>query len=66
MQIRALDTIWPERLSFPVNEKPAEVLSSEGKTIRLKIIDSELITLKTVAGNGVNTPRFNQIRILTR
>lgn len=66
IEIRALDTIRPEQLSFLVNEKPAEVLSSEGKTIRLKVVDSELITLKIVAGNRVNTPRFNQIRILTR
>ncbi|MBD2757078.1 glycoside hydrolase family 127 protein [Spirosoma sp. BT704] len=65
IDIRALDTIKPEQVSFVINDKPAEVLSANGKTIRLNASDDEVVRLKIVAVNGANTPRFNQIRILT-
>ena len=66
IDIRALDTIKPEQVSFVINDKPAEILSVDGKTIRLNVTDDEVVRLKIVAANGVNTPRFNQIRLLTQ
>ncbi|ADB37472.1 glycoside hydrolase family 127 protein [Spirosoma linguale] len=64
--IRALEDIKPETMSFLINEKPAEILSSEGKTIRLRANDNEVITVKIMAQSGTNTARINQIRLLTR
>ena len=66
IDIRALDTIKPEQVSFLLNDKPAEILSADGKTIRLNVNGDEVVRLKIVAVNGANTPRFNQIRILTQ
>jgi DUF1680 family protein len=66
LDIIALDDINPKNISFLINEKPAEILSDEGKTIRLKADTNEVITLRIVAQNGTDTPRFNQIRLLTR
>ena len=66
VDIRALDDINPEQVSFLINDKPAEILSAEGKAIRLKVADNEVVRLKIAAKNGVSTPRFNQIRILLR
>ncbi|WP_020605388.1 glycoside hydrolase family 127 protein [Spirosoma spitsbergense] len=66
LTIIALDNIDPKKVSFLINEKPAEILSAEGKTIRLKVGDNEVITLRIAAQNGQSTPRFNQIRLLTR
>ncbi|WP_097124612.1 glycoside hydrolase family 127 protein [Spirosoma fluviale] len=65
IDIRALETITPDAIQFLINEKPAEVLSTKGKTIRLKADDSEVITLIIKAQNGTNTPRFHQIRLVT-
>ncbi len=65
LDISALDDIKPEQMSFVINDKPAEILSTDGKTIRLKMNDDEVVKLKVMATNGANTPRFNQIRILT-
>ncbi|MVM28475.1 glycosyl hydrolase [Spirosoma sp. HMF4905] len=65
LDISAIDDIKPEQVSFVINDKPAEILSVDGKTIRLKVNDDEVVKLKIMAASGVNTPRFNQIRILT-
>ena len=66
LDIIALNDINPENVRFFINEKPAEILANQGKTIRLKAGTEEVITLKIVAQNGKATPRFNQIRLLTR
>ena len=66
VDITALDDIKPENGSFLINEKPAEVLLNQGKTIRLKADGNEVITIKIVAQNGKSTPRINQIRLVTR
>jgi hypothetical protein len=65
IDIRALETIKSDAIQLVINEKPAEILSIEGKTIRLKADDNEVITLTIRAKNGTNTPRFHQIRLLT-
>ncbi|GAB3688628.1 glycoside hydrolase family 127 protein [Spirosoma flavus] len=64
--INALDSIKTDDVSFLLNDKPAEITSGEDKTVRIKAIDDEVITLKIIAKNGKSTPRFNQIRILTK
>ncbi len=66
LDIIALDDINPENIRFLINEKPAQVLSGEGKTIRLKADDNKVITLRIATQSGNSTPRFNQIRLLTR
>ncbi|RYC68030.1 glycoside hydrolase family 127 protein [Spirosoma sordidisoli] len=65
IDIRALDTIRPETVRFLINEKPAQILSADGKTIRLNVDDTEAITIKIIATTGTNTPRFHQIRLIT-
>ncbi|GAB3949713.1 glycoside hydrolase family 127 protein [Spirosoma harenae] len=64
LTINVLDIIKTDDVSFILNGKPAELISNEGKTIRLKAIDDEVISLKITARNGLNTPRFSQIRLL--
>lgn len=64
LYISALDIINSENVRFLINEKPAEILDIQGKTIRLKVPANEVITLKIVAQNGKATPRFNQVRLL--
>ncbi|QMW07196.1 glycoside hydrolase family 127 protein [Spirosoma foliorum] len=64
LAISALDAIKTDNVRFLLNGKPAEIISSEDKTIRLKAVDDEVVTLKIVAQDGINTPRFSQIRLL--
>ncbi len=64
IDIKALDSIKPDNVSFLINDKPAEVLFIEGKTIRLKSDTQAILSLKIMAQNGANTPRFNQIRLV--
>jgi len=64
VDIRALDDIKSKQVNFLINDKPAEILSADGKMIRLKADGNELITLKIVAQSGNSTPRFNQIRLI--
>ncbi|KAA9349758.1 glycoside hydrolase family 127 protein [Larkinella humicola] len=66
IDIRALDDIKPDQVSVLIDDRPAEVLSADGKTIRLRATDKEVVILKIVAVKGINTPRFNQIRLLTQ
>ncbi|MBD2704638.1 glycoside hydrolase family 127 protein [Spirosoma sp. BT702] len=65
LNISAIDDIKAEQVSFVINGKPAEILSVDGKTIRLKVANYEVVKLQIMATSGTNTPRFNQIRILT-
>lgn len=66
IDIQALDNIKPETMHLLIDEKPAEVLFSDGKTVRLKANDNEFVTLKIMAPDGITTPRIHQIRLLTR
>ena len=66
IDIRALEDIKPDTILFLINEKPAEILSTEGKMIRLNANDNDVITLKIIAQKEKNTPRFHQIRLVTR
>lgn len=64
--IKALDAIKPENARFLINGQPAEIVSVDGKTIRLRADDQPLLTLTILTANEPRTPRFNQVRLLTR
>ncbi|UFH55423.1 glycoside hydrolase family 127 protein [Spirosoma sp. KNUC1025] len=66
IDIRALDDIRLDNVDFLINEKSAELISSEGKTIRLRADSQDVISLKITARNEKSTPRFNQIRLVTQ
>lgn len=66
VDIKALDDIKPETIRFLINDKPSDVVSVDGKTIRLRSDSQAIISLKIMALSGQNTPRFNQIRLVTK
>ncbi|MBN8825735.1 MULTISPECIES: glycoside hydrolase family 127 protein [unclassified Spirosoma] len=66
LEVSTLDSIKADAVRFLINDQPAEIIASEGKTIRLKAIDNEVLKLKIVANNGAATPRFYQIKLLIR
>jgi DUF1680 family protein len=64
LEVSGLDDFKTENLDIFINEKPAEIISSENKVIKLKVIDNESITLKIIARNNTISPRFYQIKLM--
>ncbi|MEZ0607799.1 beta-L-arabinofuranosidase domain-containing protein [Fibrella sp. WM1] len=65
IDISALDAIKLANVSFLINDKPAEILSSDGKTVRLRADGQSVISVTIAAQNGLSTPRFHQVRLVT-
>lgn len=63
IQITVLDNFKAENLTFSVNEKLLEVISTDNKIIKLKIPETEQLSknlvLKISANNGVYSPRIH-------
>lgn len=70
IQITVLDNFKVENLTFLVSEKSLEIISTDNKTIKLKIPETEQLSknlvLKISANNGVYSPRIHQIRLTTK
>lgn len=66
LDISALDPIRTTDVSFLINDKSAEPIAADGKTIRLKAVDDAVMTLKIIANDGKPTPRFSQIRLINQ
>ena len=64
LDISALDDIELEDIKISVNEKPAEIISAENKTIRIKLNDVQFVNVKITSVNEKPTPRFYELRIL--
>lgn len=63
--ISTLDDFKLENISIIINEKPIENVSKENKTIQIKNLDSEKISIKVSAKNNVPSPRFTEFRVVT-
>lgn len=70
LQITVLDNFKAENLTFSVNEKVLEIISTDNAIIKLKIPATEQLSndlvLKISANNGVYSPRIHQIRLTTK
>ncbi|QHV98523.1 glycoside hydrolase family 127 protein [Spirosoma endbachense] len=64
IEISTLDAIKADNLIILINDKPAEIVSMENKEIVLKVDDNQVITVKVIAKEGKQTPRFYQIRLV--
>lgn len=63
--ISTLDDFKLENISIIINEKPIENISKENKTIQIKDLDSEKISIKISTKNNVPSPRFTEFRVVT-
>ena len=63
--ISTLDDFKLENISIIIDEKPIENISKENKTIQIKNLDSEKISIKISAKNNVPSPRFTEFRVVT-
>jgi DUF1680 family protein len=64
LDISSLDQFKMDNISIVINEKPAEIVSSENKAIRINIDKIEIINIKITATNGSVSPKFYQLRIV--
>lgn len=64
LDISVLDELKLDNVDISVNGKPAEIVSTKDKTIRIKLSDVEVINVKIISNNGEPTPRFYELRIL--
>ena len=64
LDISVLDELKLDNVNISVNEKPAEIISTKDKTIRIKLSDEEIVKVKITSTNNRPTPRFYELRIL--
>ncbi len=64
LDITALDELKLDAIDISINDKPAEIMLTENKTIRIKLSDAEIVNVKITSTNDRPTPRFYELRIL--
>lgn len=64
LDISVLDELKLDNVEISVNGKPAEIISTKDKTIRIKLSDEEVVKVKITSTNNRPTPRFYELRIL--
>ncbi|MFQ6603146.1 beta-L-arabinofuranosidase domain-containing protein [Flavobacterium sp. C3NV] len=53
-----------DKITILINEKPAPIISSANKTIRLNVEKIEEVNITIKSNDGSNSPKFHQFRIL--
>jgi uncharacterized protein len=53
-----------DKITILINEKPAQIISSANKTIRLNVEKIEMVNITIKSDDGSNSPKFHQFRIL--
>jgi len=53
-----------DNITILINEKPAPIISSANKTIRLNVEKIEEVNITIKSNDGSNSPKFHQFRIL--
>ena len=56
LDITALDELKLDNVEITINEKPAEIISAENKTIRIKLSGTEIVNVKITSTNERPTP----------
>jgi hypothetical protein len=64
LDISVLDDLKLDNVDIYVNGKPAEIVSTKDKTIRIKLSDIEIVKVKITSTDNKPTPRFYELRIL--
>lgn len=64
LNITVLDDLNLDNVEITINDKPAEIISAENKTIKISVADKEVVNVKIASTNERPTPRFYELRIL--
>jgi len=64
LDISCTDDSKTDKITILINEKPAPILSTANKTIRLNVEKIEVVNITIKSNDGSNSPKFHQFRIL--
>lgn len=64
LDISCTDDSKTDKITILINEKPAQIIAAENKTIRLNIEKIEIVNIKIKSNDGNSSPKFHQFRIL--
>jgi len=64
LDISCTDDFKTDKITILINEKPAPILSTANKTIRLNVEKMEVVNITIKSNDGSNSPKFHQFRIL--
>jgi len=64
LDISCTDDSQTDKITILINEKRAQIIAAENKTIRLNIEKIEIVNIKIKSNDGNNSPKFHQFRIL--
>lgn len=64
LSITVLDDLNLDNVEITINDKPAEIISAENKTIKIGVADKEVVKVRIASTNERPTPRFYELRIL--
>lgn len=64
LDITVLDELKLDNVDISINDKPANIISAENKTIRIKLSADAIVNVKIASTNEKPTPRFYELRIL--
>ncbi|MDX6182771.1 glycoside hydrolase family 127 protein [Flavobacterium sp. Fl-77] len=64
LDISSIEELKTDAIIILVNDKPAQTVSLENNVIRLNIDKLEVINIKITVKADLNSPKFNQLRIL--
>ncbi|MEP6805996.1 MAG: DUF6805 domain-containing protein, partial [Flavobacterium sp.] len=64
LDIRCIEDFKTDKITILINDKPASIISSANKTIRLNVEKIEIVNVKIRSSDGNNSPKFHQFRIL--
>ena len=64
LDISCTDDSKTDKITILINEKPAPILSTANKTIRLNVEKMEVVNITIKSNDGSNSPKFHQFRIL--
>lgn len=64
LDITVLDELKLDNVDISINDKAADIISTENKTIRINVEKMDVVNLKITSTDDKTTPKFYEIRIL--
>src|SRR5690606_29405976 len=64
LDITVLDELKLDNVNISINDKPANIISAENKTIRIKLSGDDTVNVNIASTDEKPTPRFYELRIL--
>lgn len=64
LDLIVLDEVKMQNIAILINEKPAEIIFSDKKTIRINVAGLQIVNIRIEAKEGTASPKFSQLKII--